>query len=278
MRGRRRPGRLRVVGDQGPVDRGVLAPRAFERALLLVAAPHPRPEGARRQALQDRRHRVVAGRHRDLAVEGQVVGEDLLRVVGGVHRREVFLDLGQLVGRDAGGGQRGRRRFEDAAHLEQLHQTRAPGQVGDHAEGLQQVTRLQLGDVDARAVPGLQDAHHRQRLDRLPHRTAGEAQLDGQITLGRQPLAGLQPALADHRLDLLDGALRHGALLRSCLVHAIPPHHRGAPQSNRQGGRTTMAERRENLPTEGIARGEWSDKYAVICSITLMLDHARHAR
>jgi len=72
-------------------------------------------------------------------------------------------------------------------------------------------------------VPGLQHAQDRQRADRLAHRTARDAQLGRQIPFGRQPLAGLQAALADHRLDLLDGALRHGALLRGCLVHATPP-------------------------------------------------------
>jgi hypothetical protein len=240
------------------VDGGVFPPGAGEGALLVAAPVDAGAEGARGQAVQEGGQRLVARGRRYRAVEGEVVGEDLLRVVGRLHRRHMAPDLRQLFRGDPGGGQRGRRRLQDAAHLQQFGEPWAAGQIGHDAERLQQVAGPELSDVDAGAVPGLQHAEDGERADRLPHRAAGQAEPYREVPLGGQPLAGLQQAVGDHRLDPFDGVLSDrapagGGPPGRGLVHVASPVGASPQCSGRSG--PTITSVGESFPACGVSPG-----------------------
>ncbi len=153
---RRAPGR----GRPAPGGSGVLA-RGSVRPLLLVAPPAPAPgTSATTTLLQDRRHRLVPPRRRVARWNARSMGE-ISSVVGGLHRGQVLLDLGEpRWPGDARGRQRCGGRLQDPAHLRRLDQA-SRATVRDHPESSQQVAGLQLRDVDARTVPGLQDTRAR---------------------------------------------------------------------------------------------------------------------
>ena len=105
------------------------------------------------------------------------------------------------------GGQRRRARLEQEPDLEEVLEP-ALGQREHELQRAQQLVHAERGDERPRAVPALEDVHRLERPDRLAHRRARDAERLRQAALGRQPLAGREPAVEDHVLDRPD-RLRH---------------------------------------------------------------------
>jgi len=72
---------------------------------------------------------------------------------------------------------------------------------------LQQIAQVELGDVRARALARLDDPEVEQPAQPLAQARARNPQLDRQLALGRQTLAGLERALGDQRLQPFDHAV-----------------------------------------------------------------------
>jgi hypothetical protein len=64
-----------------------------------------------------------------------------------------------------------------------------------------------LADEGALSRPDLDETQALERAQRFPHRRAAHHELFGQVPLGRQAVAALEPALGDHRLHLPDDLL-----------------------------------------------------------------------
>ena len=64
-------------------------------------------------------------------------------------------------------------------------------QVADETDAGQEEVRLERRDVGAVPDAGLEDAHERERADALAERAAGDAEPLRQLSLRRQPCAGL---------------------------------------------------------------------------------------
>ena len=191
-------------------------------AQIAFARPHrglaPALVVERRHHLDQRRDDRIARCCRDAAMEVDVVNEEDLRVL---HRREQARDFfGQRrdllrrrpLGREAGGAD-----FEDAAGLVHLVAGEAV-QRREEAQGVGIERRRTIRDVGARAVPRPDDAHRRQRAQPGADRRPADADLEREIALGGQPIAGLQRAaldqLADVRHDLAGTAFAAGARCR----------------------------------------------------------------
>ncbi len=99
---------------------------------------------------------------------------------------------------------RGRRRFEDPAHLHQLEGEVVEEQVGGGADAGEQQLGPQAGDERAVAPANLQYTGGDQGAHRLAHRVAAGAQRLGELGLGRETLAGRQATGGDQLADLLD--------------------------------------------------------------------------
>ena len=153
-------------------------------------------------------------------MEVDVVDEEQLRVV---HRREQARDfLGErreLLGRGALGREAGRADFEDAPRLVHLL-AREAVQRGQKAERLGAERRRAVGNVGARAVPRLHDAHRRQRAQAGAHRRPADADLRRQVALGRQAIAGPQRAALDQCADVRTTCSVLPSLARGRLVDA----------------------------------------------------------
>lgn len=146
----------------------------------------------------------------DRLVETEVGSTVLGGCAGGevlLHTIEECADPGQVVGGGTGGGDGRGGGFDHPADLEDLQQGLVAGDLGQHGEGLQEVGGAQRGDVDARAVPGLQNAEGGQGADRLAHGPAGDPEPGGEFAFGGQTLLWSYLSVGDHRLDLLDGPL-----------------------------------------------------------------------
>ena len=106
---------------------------------------------------------------------------------GALHRGEQRLGLvvgAAALGREAGdGGLEQRARLEQVGRAGVVRLARALGGAG--------------GDERARAGARLDHAGDLQRGDRLAHRGAADLEPAREVALGRQPLAGRQPAGAD---------------------------------------------------------------------------------
>jgi hypothetical protein len=114
------------------------------------------------------------------------------------HGVEVILDVGQLLGRDAGGRQAGGGGLEQPAHLGELEHGVATQQLHRTADAFQQDARLEAGHEGAVSAPHLEHPGGHQRADRLAHDVAADAQLRGELLLGRQPGARRELAGLDH--------------------------------------------------------------------------------
>src|SRR5205807_7286459 len=108
---------------------------------------------------------------------------------------------------DAAGSERGRGRFQDAAHLVKLDLGLAEEQMADEAGALQEQPGLEAADVSPVALADLQHAQLGQGAHRLAQRVAGQAQLGRQRALLRQPVAGSPGTRDDPFADLVDGLL-----------------------------------------------------------------------
>ena len=119
---------------------------------------------------------------------------------------EDALHLLDLLGRRPPGGQGRDGGLEQAAGLEELAHRLAMRQ--DHqGQRLDQGLHRDVADEGALPRPDLDEPAALQRAQRLPHRGAADHELLGQIALGRQAVAGLEPALGDQLLDLADDLL-----------------------------------------------------------------------
>ena len=157
--------------------------------------------------MRDSRDRAVVGGGADRGVKGGVLDEagpalgDLFRLLF-----EDPLHLGDLLegraargeGRDAG--------LKEAARLEELGDRLA---LRDHheRERLDQRLDRDLANERALARPDLDQAEALQRPQRLTNRGATHDELLGEIALGREPVAALEPTLGDHLLDLANDLL-----------------------------------------------------------------------
>src|SRR5690625_1393748 len=223
-----------AVGD-GAGDLLVLTDRILDvrAAIHGVLEPHPQ-QGAR--GGQDLREQLVAADQGQFAMEGDV-GLDV--ALGIIDRLPLALDqleqvLGLLV-RAMGGGQLRGAALEGGAHDGQLG-----GAVLIQQQGPRQGAGQQLGgaraQIGAGPCPGVDDAEHLERRDRLPHRAASYAQALGQGPLPREPVAGAH-ALAQQQIQ---EAERHGAA-------------GGTADADRSAGRAGFdligAEREDRAPT-----------------------------
>jgi hypothetical protein len=197
--------------DDGPV----LGERALHRALLGQPAPHPGPQGAAGQGVQQPGEVGVPGPLADVAVEDDVVGHQLVHRGHAVDLGEQLAQVGDVRPGHPRGGQHRGGRLEDPAHLEQLEDRVVLVHVDDEGQRVQQQAGAEAGDVGPVAAAHVQHADDLQRLDRLAQRAARQPQRLAQLLLRRQPVARLQVAREDHFLDLQDRLVgqRHPASL-----------------------------------------------------------------
>ena len=139
---------------------------------------------------------------------------------GSLHRRkqarDFFGERRELLGRRALGRQTGGADFEDAPRLVHLF-AREPVQRREKAERLAAERRRAFGDVGARSVARLDDAHRRERAQAGAHGRTAHADLEREVALGRQTIAGPERSALDEpahvRDDLFGAAFRHASAL-----------------------------------------------------------------
>jgi hypothetical protein len=101
--------------------------------------------------------------------------------------------------------------LERGAHLEgfgDLRRRRAGADVGEQHQGLEAAFGRDAAQVNARVRPGLDHAQRRQGGERLAQCIAADAELLGERTLGREPVAGLEVALLQVGEDGADDVVR----------------------------------------------------------------------
>jgi hypothetical protein len=205
-----RAGVARVDGGQDPLvvglqERGVTEP--LHR--LHRVAPHRVPQRA-----HDGGDQPVARGVRDGAVEGRVVLHELLGRVRRAHRgqgggqgRGVGAGCRRPVGGPALDHQPG---VDDLAQLQARHAQMQSEQVGERAVRPGGEDGARLGPpphLRGHHAEGLQHAH------RLAYGGAADAELLGELPLGRQPGAHREAVLDDAALDLGEHVLERARLL-----------------------------------------------------------------
>ena len=105
------------------------------------------------------------------------------------------------------GGQRGRRRFEDAPDRDQVRHVLLALEIHGQPEGAEQQLRTESGDVAPVALPGVDHAEQGQRPDGFPQRGPGQAQVRRQIRLRGQSVARRELSDQDHLPDPGDGVV-----------------------------------------------------------------------
>ncbi len=140
---------------------------------------------------------------------------DLLR-----HVRESRAHRRQVVLRAPLGGQFGELRLQRLPGLQDIREAPAAFDHPLHGLGVETVPH----EVRTAPVPGLHQALDLQHHDRLLHRGPADPEPLGEITLGRQPVAGAQPALDDVLAQPLqhlfvEALFRHGA---QGVGHGVP--------------------------------------------------------
>ena len=210
----RRLRRVAVVVAQRLVDRAVHLGRLAQVADgadvgLALFVEH------RRDHLDQRgQDRVVRGVG-DGAVERDVVDEEGERLVErGEHPGHLLGDGREVLAGGALGGEAHGADLQHAARLEHLF-LGEPVQRRHEAERPGRQRRRPVGDERAGAVARLHDAHRRQRLQPGPDRRTADADLDGELALGRQAIPGPELALLDERPDVRDDVLGRDAVGRT---------------------------------------------------------------
>jgi hypothetical protein len=129
---------------------------------------------------------------------------------------------------------RGERRdagLEHQARLEHLGGRQAV-QRGEQAERLGPEVGRPVRDEGAGAAARDHDAHRLERLEPRAHARAAQAQLQSQVALAGQPVAGPQLALLDQPPHVVDDAVartgRVGQRERPARAHASPTPRSGA--------------------------------------------------
>ncbi len=193
------------------MDRLVLGDGPPGRVRVGQPSPGPGAQGASGDVLQQGGQGLVAGGADHRPVEVRVVLEQQFHVVPCVpHGRQVPFHLGEVLVRDAGGGQRGGGRLEEPAHLGEFQDGVPLEQFDRAAEPFQQQAGGQAGHVGAVAAPDLQHPGDDQRLDRLAHQVPGQAELGRELLLGGQLRSRGKFAVPDHLADAGDGFVSQG--------------------------------------------------------------------
>lgn len=145
-----------------------------------------------------------AGADRDQAVELQVGREEFLDRRVHVDRFQHLAELDAVLVGHASRRQRGRSRFEDAAHLQEVEHRVVAMEVDDEAQRLEQQRRREAGRVRAVALAHVEHVDQRQCPDGLALRVSGQAEFGGQVRLARKPLPRAYPPRNDHVFDRED--------------------------------------------------------------------------
>lgn len=143
-------------------------------------------------------------------VELEVVDEERLGVVErGEHARHLVGDQSDLLGRGPLSRQARRPDLEDAPRLEHLV-AREAVERRQKAERPVPQLRRPVGDVGARALPGLDDAHRLEGPEPGPERGPADLDLQGEVPLGREPVPGMEAPVLDEAADVLHDFCAHG--------------------------------------------------------------------
>ena len=176
----------------------------LDGVLLDHGSPDAGAQRAAREILDQGRERRVAGRRDDDPVEFRVGGDEGLRRLGRVHRREAALERCEILVVEARRRHLRRDGLEDPAHLVEFQEGRARQEVGDEPHAREQQLRLEAGHVGAIAHARLEYPDQRECAHGLAQRVAREAQSLGEVLLVGQLRAGGELAGHDQVLDLRD--------------------------------------------------------------------------
>ena len=139
-------------------------------------------------------------------MEGKIGNDALLRpLLGPGHLRQRLIQPGEVFGRMMQGGKSGRLDLQRQAQLEQIAEALPVVQI---VLGNADRPRLRLRHEGADALPGFHQPLVAQLGNGLTHHRAADAKGLGQSMFRRQPVTGLDPALADVAGDLGRNACR----------------------------------------------------------------------
>src|SRR5439155_24773395 len=199
---------------------------------------------------EHRREQLVLRRVADHLMEARVLFR--VRLAGGdlaLLRGEYFAQLGELHIGDASRGERGERRLDQTAELDDIGNAVA---AGDEAvERSHEIVGRDLADERAATRARFDHAEQLEGPQRFPDGGARNLELLRQGALGRELVARSELALFEERLDLLDDAL---------VEPAAPDgldNGQFGPPSNWSGGLTSTQKRlrRFGRTVKGSFRG-----------------------
>src|SRR5437867_2631046 len=149
---------------------------------------------------------LVARRDADHLVEARVLlGVRLARGDLALLLDEELTQLTELHRRDARRRERRDGGLDDAAELDDVGQA-VPAR-DERVQRPREIVRRDLAHERAAAGPRLDDAEELERPKRFPHRGAGDLELFRERPLRGELVAGVELALLEEGLDLLDDAL-----------------------------------------------------------------------
>src|SRR5919198_844573 len=199
---RGRAGRVGVVRAERREDAPVRVERRVRARMrlqpLLARFTQDVPDDA-----QHRREELVARRLTDHLVEARVLFRvRLVRRDPALLYRERLGELIELRLRDALRGERGDRRLDESAELNDVGQRVAARH--ERLERPREIVRRGLAHERPASCARLDDAEQLERAERFADGRARYLETVRELTLGRQLVARLQIALLEERLDLLD--------------------------------------------------------------------------